>query len=216
MPHPRYAQGNIKTWNKAVGDAVAPGDVLAGIETDKATVDFEMQEEGYIAKLLFPEGASEVPLGVPIAVLCENKEDVAAFADFVPGEASSEPAAEEPLPAASSSAAAPVQGSISRGADSGERKFVSPLARKMAAEQNVDLSLILGTGPNERIIAADVEDAIKSGVTQRQPDVVVTKVEPAAAAKAAPAKADLPDHLFTDIENSQIRKVIAERLTHSK
>jgi pyruvate dehydrogenase E2 component (dihydrolipoamide acetyltransferase) len=87
---------------------------------------------------------------------------------------------------------------------------VSPLAKKMAEEKNVDLSQILGTGPNDRIIAADIEEALISGKTQK--DVVVKKVTPASTS----TKAELPDHMFTDIENSQIRKVIAERLTHSK
>jgi len=68
-----------------VGDSIKPGDVLCGVETDKATVDYEMQEEGFIAKLLFPEGAMEIPLGTAIAVLVETKEDIAAFADFVEG-----------------------------------------------------------------------------------------------------------------------------------
>jgi pyruvate dehydrogenase E2 component (dihydrolipoamide acetyltransferase) len=184
--------------------------VLAGIETDKATVDFEMQEDGYVAKLLFPEGATEVPLGVPIAILCEKKEDIAAFADYVPGEASAEAEAVA-APAQAAASSAPT-GSMTRSASaSGERQFVSPLAAKMAAEKNVDLSQILGTGPNDRIIAADIEDALISGKTI-QKDVVVKKVTPAATS----AKAELPEHMFTDIENSQIRKVIAERLTHSK
>lgn len=97
MPNlsPTMEKGNLKTWNKAVGDSVEPGDVLAGIETDKAVVDFEMQEEGYIAKLLYPEGANDIPLGTPIAVLVDDKSDIAAFADYTPGGApSAEPVAE--------------------------------------------------------------------------------------------------------------------------
>ena len=82
-------KGNIKSWNKKEGDEIAPGDVLAAIETDKAVVDFEMQEEGYIAKILFEAGAKDVPLGAPVAILVDNKEDVAAFANYSPG---SEPA----------------------------------------------------------------------------------------------------------------------------
>jgi pyruvate dehydrogenase E2 component (dihydrolipoamide acetyltransferase) len=75
-------QGNIAKWLKKEGDSIKPGDVLASIETDKATIDFEMQEEGFIAKLLYPEGAKDVPLGKPIAIYVENKEDVALFKDF--------------------------------------------------------------------------------------------------------------------------------------
>ena len=75
-------QGNIKTWNKKVGDKVKPGDVLCGIETDKAVVDFEMQEEGYVAKLLYPAGAKDVKLGELIAILVDKESDIAAFANF--------------------------------------------------------------------------------------------------------------------------------------
>ena len=95
-------KGNIKKWNKQVGDPVAPGDVLAAIETDKAVVDFEMQEEGYVAALLFDEGAKNVTLGTPVAVLVEDEADLAAFKDYKGGDSSaapSTPAAAEPAPA---------------------------------------------------------------------------------------------------------------------
>ena len=87
MPNlsPTMEKGNIKQWIKKVGDRVDPGDVLAAIETDKATVDFEMQEEGFVAKLLFDEGAKDVPLGTPVAILVEDEGDVAAFSDYTPG-----------------------------------------------------------------------------------------------------------------------------------
>ena len=99
MPNlsPTMEKGNIKSWNKKVGDEIAPGDVLAAIETDKAVVDFEMQEEGFIAKILFDEGAKDVPLGAPVAILVDNKEDVAAFANYSPGSAS-EAAPSQPAP----------------------------------------------------------------------------------------------------------------------
>ena len=99
-------QGNISKWIKQIGDEVGPGDVLAAIETDKATVDFEMQEEGYVAKLLYPEGAKDVPLGAVIAVLVENKEDVAAFANYDPSSAGSAPAKQE-TPAAEEAVSQP-------------------------------------------------------------------------------------------------------------
>lgn len=88
MPNlsPTMEKGNIQKWLKQVGDEVQPGDTLASVETDKAVVDFEMQDEGYVAKLLYPEGAKDVDLGKIVAVLVENKEDIAAFADYT-GEA---------------------------------------------------------------------------------------------------------------------------------
>ena len=92
-------QGNLQKWLKAVGDEVAPGDVLAAIETDKATVDFEMQEEGYVAALLYPEGTKDIELGKIVAILVEEKDDVAAFADYTLESASGAPAAPASAPA---------------------------------------------------------------------------------------------------------------------
>ena len=115
MPNlsPTMEKGNIKSWNKQVGDEIAPGDVLAAIETDKAVVDFEMQEEGFVAKILYEAGAKDVPLGAPVAILVDSKEDVAAFANYSAdsaGESASEPipqaAAPTPSPASSASPAA--------------------------------------------------------------------------------------------------------------
>jgi len=90
MPNlsPTMEKGNIQKWLKQVGDEVNPGDVLAAIETDKATVDFEMQEEGFVAALCYPEGAKDVELGKVVAILVENKEDIAAFKDYDPEAAS--------------------------------------------------------------------------------------------------------------------------------
>ena len=78
------SQGNIQKWLKQVGDAVSPGDVLAAIETDKAVVDFEMQEEGYVAAILYPDGAKDVELGKIVAILVEEESDIAAFKDYSP------------------------------------------------------------------------------------------------------------------------------------
>jgi len=102
---PTMTQGNIAKYVAAVGDTVAAGDRLAEIETDKATVDFEMVDDGVLAKILIPEGAQDVPVGTPMVVLCDDAADVAAFADFtVDGGAPAAPAAAAPAPAA---AAAP-------------------------------------------------------------------------------------------------------------
>ena len=109
MPNlsPTMEKGNIQSWGKQVGDEVQPGDVLAAIETDKAVVDFEMQEEGFIAKLMYPEGAKDVELGKTVAILVENKEDIAAFANYsedaTPAQA--QPAAAQETQAAASTPA---------------------------------------------------------------------------------------------------------------
>jgi pyruvate dehydrogenase E2 component (dihydrolipoamide acetyltransferase) len=86
-------KGNIAKWLKKEGDSIKPGDILAQIETDKATVDFEMQEEGYIAKLLYPEGAKDVKLGQVVAIIVDNKDDIAKFKDYQGGAAPATPAA---------------------------------------------------------------------------------------------------------------------------
>jgi len=98
MPNlsPTMEKGNISTWNKKVGDKVMPGEALCGIETDKAVVDFEMQEEGYVAKILYADGAKDVDLGMPIAILVDDADDIPSFADWAPGSAS---AAAEAAPA---------------------------------------------------------------------------------------------------------------------
>ena len=102
-------QGNIKSWGKKVGDTIAPGDVLASIETDKAVVDYEMQEDGYVAAILFDAGAKDVPLGAAMAIIVENEADIAAFANYTGGEAptaQAEAAPAQAAPAAQPQAAA--------------------------------------------------------------------------------------------------------------
>ena len=212
-------QGNIQKWHKAIGDEIAPGDVLASIETDKAVVDFEMQEEGYVAALLYPEGAQDVELGKIVAVLVEDKADVAAFKDYDPAAASGSPAPAEAAPTsepvAAQTTAAPAQAAapVTQTTASGDRVFASPLAKRLAEEKGLSLDQIAGTGPNNRIIAADVNEAQAQPKAQAQTQ--------AAAPSKAPAQqlvTDLPSiaAAYEDLENSQIRKVIADRLTHSK
>lgn len=162
-----FVQGNLSKWLKKVGDPVEPGDVLAAIETDKATVDFEMQEEGFVAALLYEEGTKDIELGKIVAILVENEEDVAAFADYNPNAAEAAPAAPaeaapaEAAPAEAApaqQAAAPTGGAPVKAA--GDRVFVSPLAKKLASEGDLPLDGIQGTGPNHRIVAADVKEAL--------------------------------------------------------
>lgn len=117
-----------------------PGEALCGVETDKAVVDFEMQEEGYIAKILYPDGSKDIPLGEPVAILAFDQSDVAAFEDWAPGSGSQESAAPEtPASQASTPAAAAPRGSAPK-SSSGDRIFVSPIAKKTAEEKGVDLS----------------------------------------------------------------------------
>lgn len=213
MPNlsPTMEKGNIAKWLKKEGDSIKPGDILAQIETDKATVDFEMQEEGYIAKLLYPEGAKDVKLGQVVAIIVDNKDDIAKFKDYQGGAAPATPAAAAapaaPKKEAEAPKAAPVTTSSApqRSASAGDRVFASPLAKKVAAEKGLDLSGVTGSGPNNRIIIQDVEAALK-------------KPQTAAPQKRAASTGlvDFSNVNFEDKEVSNIRKVIAERLCYSK
>lgn len=100
-------QGNIAKWHKKVGDTIKPGDVLCAIETDKATIDYEMQDEGYVAKLLHPDGTKDLPLGTVLAIVVDDEDDIAAFADYTDdgGAAATPAAASTPEPAAAATSA---------------------------------------------------------------------------------------------------------------
>jgi pyruvate dehydrogenase E2 component (dihydrolipoamide acetyltransferase) len=206
---PTMEKGNLGAWNKKVGDTIAPGDVLCSIETDKATIDYEMQDEGFIAKLLYPEGAKDIPLGSAMAIVVDNEEDIAKFADYT---AEAGPAATpapakavgaEPTPAAAApvAAAQPAAAAPAAPARGGDRVFASPLAQGLASAQGLSLASVAGTGPGGRIIKADIEDALAAGSHRASEPILFDSA---------------PGIGYTDIENSQIRKVIADRLTYSK
>lgn len=188
--------------------------MLCSIETDKATIDYEMQDEGYIAKTMFGDGAKDIPLGTPLAILVDEETDIPAFSDYVADSASeapvqeSAPATPEPVVQASSGAAqtsAPATPQV----PAGGRVKASPLAQNAAADAGIALATVAGTGPGGRILKADIEDALKNA-----------PVPAAAPQKAAAPQIEIPSFdsgaAFTDYPNSQIRKVIAERLTFSK
>jgi len=207
---PTMEKGNLGAWNKQVGDTIAPGDVLCSIETDKATIDYEMQDEGYIAKLLYPAGAKDIPLGSAMAIVVDNEEDIAKFADYTaedlgsaatPAPAKAAAAEPTPAPAALVAAAQPAAAATAAPARGGDRVFASPVAQGMASAQGLSLASVAGTGPNGRIIKADIEDALAAGSHRASEPILFDSA---------------PGIGYTDIENSQIRKVIADRLTYSK
>ena len=132
-----------------MGDQIAPGDVLCSIETDKATIDYEMQDEGYVAKLFYEAGTKDIPLGKVLAILVDDKDDIAAFADYVAeegGAAPAAPAAPAPTPAAAAptpaaAAPTPTPAAASKpAASSGDRVFISPMAQNMANAKGIDVS----------------------------------------------------------------------------
>ena len=176
---PTMEEGVIASWVKEEGDAITAGDSLCEIETDKATVDFEMVDDGFLAKKIAPAGGPAMPVGTIIAVMVDNESDVAAFANVTPEQLganpspsssppSSSPAESEPLPK-QEPAPAPAPAPSLEAKDTGMaadpsrgRVFASPLAKKTAAEKGVSLADVQGTGPRGRVIAADVEEYVPS------------------------------------------------------
>ncbi|UWP93238.1 pyruvate dehydrogenase complex dihydrolipoamide acetyltransferase [Aliiroseovarius crassostreae] len=216
---PTMEEGTLAKWLVKEGDTVQSGDLLAEIETDKATMEFEAVDEGVIGKILVAEGTEAVKVNSPIAILVEEGEevgDVAASAPAAPAAAEAEaaPAAvEASAPAAAAAPAAPAP----QAAD-GTRIFASPLARRIAADKGLDLTQISGTGPKGRIVKADVE-----GATASAPAATAAASAPAAPA-AAPAPSVSSDAVaamyqgreFEEVKLDGMRKTIAARLSEAK
>jgi pyruvate dehydrogenase E2 component (dihydrolipoamide acetyltransferase) len=231
---PTMEKGNLAKWLKKEGDKVKSGDVIAEIETDKATMEVEAVDEGTIAKILVPEGTQDVPVNDVIAVLAGDGEDVkaagaaAASALPKPAAAAEAPAAAKPAPApapspapaakaATPAAAAPApQATAPAPQTNGHgRIFSSPLARRLAKEAGIELGRITGSGPHGRVIARDVEQA-KSGKGLKAPAAA-----PAGAPAIAPGMSDkqiralYEDGRYEVIPHDGMRRTIAQRLTAS-
>ena len=202
--------GSIASWNKEEGDTFGPGEVLCSVETDKATVDFEAQDDGVVAKILAPAGADEIQCGAPILITVEEEDDVAAFKDYVLEEAAPAPVVEEtpePVPAAPTPTPAPVAAPAPAPVTpSGGRIVASPLAHMLAKDMGYDISTISGTGPGGRVIAADVKEFTPSAVVSEAP-------APAQVAMTAPP---IPGVGYTDYPISDSAKETATRLAQSK
>ncbi|MEH6833844.1 MULTISPECIES: pyruvate dehydrogenase complex dihydrolipoamide acetyltransferase [Falsihalocynthiibacter] len=210
---PTMEEGTLAKWLVKEGDTVSSGDLIAEIETDKATMEFEAVDEGVIGKILVAEGTEGVAVNTLIAVLLEDGEsasDIGAPAAAKKTEAAPEKAESvETSPAAASTPAAPA-------AASGERLFASPLARRIAADKGLDLSAISGSGPKGRIVKADVENA-----TAAPKSAPATSAAPAKAALATGADASQVAKMYADRDYEEItldgmRKTIAARLTEAK
>ena len=227
---PTMESGSIASWNVAEGEAFAAGDSLANIETDKATVDLEATDDGYIAKILAEAGSGDINCGEPILITVEEEEDVAAFKDYVV-EASSEPAAavEEaapPAPAPAVEAAPPAPASPPAAAPApaaaGERVVASPRAHTLAKEKGygeISALRIVGTGPGGRIIAQDVLDydpASAPAVSAAAPAVAEQAAAPAAAPSAPPLPEPVSGDGYTDYALPAAALELASRLHASK
>ena len=226
---PTMEKGNLAKWVKKEGDKIKSGDVIAEIETDKATMEYEAVDDGTLAKIVVPEGTQDVAVNSVIAVLANEGEDLKAAAS-AGVKAPAVPKAEEPKkPDAKQSAPAPgtqaasaphAPAAAAQKVDSvrpagANRVFASPLARRIAKEANLDLNRVQGSGPHGRIIARDIEQA-KSGKGLRAPSGA-----PAAAGLIAPAMSDAQirslyeEGSYELVPHDGMRRTIAQRLTAS-
>ena len=234
---PTMEKGNLAKWLKKEGDKVKSGDVIAEIETDKATMEVEAVDEGTIAKIVVPEGTQDVAVNDVIAVLANEGEDVKAAgagaakptaSSTAPPKAAEAPAAAKPAPtpaaaaapapkATAPAAAAPApQATVPASQTNGHaRTFASPLARRLAKEAGIELARVIGSGPHGRVIARDVEEA-KSGKGLKAPAAA-----PAGAPSIAPSMSDkqiralYEDGSYEVIPHDGMRRTIAQRLTAS-
>ena len=233
---PTMEKGNLAKWLKKEGDKVKSGDVIAEIETDKATMEVEAVDEGTIAKILVPEGTQDVAVNDVIAVLAGDGEDVKAAAGAgaakpaasspPPQKAAEAPAAAKPAPTPAPAAApaakttalaapAPQAAAPAPQTDGHGRVFSSPLARRLAREAGIELARINGSGPHGRVVARDVEEA-RSGKGLKAPGAA-----PAIAPAIAPGMSDqqiralYEDGSYEVIPHDGMRRTIAQRLTAS-
>ena len=222
---PTMTEGTLAKWHVKEGDAIASGDVLAEIETDKATMEVEAIDEGTVGKLLVSEGTEGVPVNQTIAVLLEEGEDAGAIeaAPAAPAAPASPPAATPPAPdpaptapPATSPDAAPVKAN--------GRVIASPLAKRMAKQAGLDLAAVKGSGPHGRIVKRDIESALAMGAPGTAPAAAqvpapVAAPTPAVVAPSGPSAKQLADLLGMAYEQqplSNVRKTIAARLTEAK
>ena len=210
---PTMTEGKIARWLKKEGDTLESGEIMAEVETDKATMEMEVVDEGVMHKILAPEG-STVAVGTAIAVIAEDGEEVPA--DYVPESSAEATPAVEPAPEPAVQQAvetpAPVESAPAPVARTGRIK-ASPLARRLAKQKGINLAAIQGSGPNGRIVKADIESASRRGISLGGSTAAVTP-PPARPLPQGP----LPYHAdeFDRVENSMMRKAIARRLSESK
>lgn len=228
---PTMEEGNLAKWLVKEGDKVKSGDVIAEIETDKATMEVEAVDEGVVAKIVVPAGTEAVKVNALIAILAEEGEDVAAAAagggsDAAAPKAEAAPAKADTAPAPVKSEAAPAPASSSAptaqsAAQSGNRVFSSPLARRVAKEAGIDISKVSGSGPKGRVIKSDVEKAVAGGSAKAAPAASQAPASAPAPALAKGASDEAVLKLFEQgsyelVPHDGMRKTIAKRLQESK
>ena len=213
---PTMEKGKLSKWLKKEGDKVKSGDILAEIETDKATMEVESIDEGVLAKILVAEGTDDVAVNTPIAVIAAEGEKVSDVAPVVSppaAKAATSPSGEDKKVAAAPSSSP--QGEVARSAGgAGGRVFASPLARRLAETKGIEISSVHGSGPRGRIVVKDVEGAKPGAAPAAKPGAPAAAFAPAPSDEAVlkvfePGSYDLVPH-------DTMRKVIARRLTESK
>jgi pyruvate dehydrogenase E2 component (dihydrolipoamide acetyltransferase) len=207
---PTMEKGNLAKWLKKEGDAVKSGDVLAEIETDKATMEVEAVDEGVLGKILIAEGTSDVPVNQAIAILLEEGEDKSALANR------KDAPKPQPVASAGQPASQPQAQALAVGTKTDDeiRVFASPLARRVAKDAGLDLGKVQGTGPHGRIVKADVDAAQSKGSAPAQmPAISGAGVQPMADDKI---RALFKEGSYDVVPHDSMRKIIAKRLLESK
>lgn len=207
---PTMTEGTLSKWLKKEGDAVKAGDVIAEIETDKATMEVEAVDEGKLAKILIASGTSGVAVNTPIAVLLEDGESADAIKAPAPTNSNQKNPAVEKPPVTEVCCTKPVQPT----GPAGERVFATPLARRLAEQKGIDLASVQGSGPHGRIIRADL-DTIKPGAAPVAAPLATVRPS-ASGGPDAKALATAYGMEFTELPNNNIKKVVARRLLESK
>ncbi|RWR07653.1 pyruvate dehydrogenase complex dihydrolipoamide acetyltransferase [Paenirhodobacter populi] len=210
---PTMEEGTLSKWLKKEGDEVKSGDIIAEIETDKATMEFEAVDEGVLGKILIPEGTSGVKVNTPIAVLVEEGESV----DATPAPKAEAPKAEAAKEAPKAEAA---PAAVAAPKADGKRIFASPLARRIAAEKGLDLTAVKGSGPHGRIVKSDVEAAQAAPKAAPAAAAPAPAAAPAAAApqgmSAATVAKMYEGRAYEEVTLDGMRRTIAARLTEAK
>jgi pyruvate dehydrogenase E2 component (dihydrolipoamide acetyltransferase) len=230
---PTMESGTIASWNKHAGDAFVAGDVLCAIETDKALVDYEAQDDGIVAKLL-QKVSDECVIGTPICVVVEDASHVAAFADYRYVAAAAESTSSSNTDAAATAAATSIEANAAPATITAGPSFLFPSARHLAESKGLDATVLIGTGKDGRVTKGDVMEAIKAGSLPAlaiKPAFASFTAAAATAPTPAPSATSTPPPLslselilptietagsYTDLPNTKMRKIIASRLTTSK
>ena len=221
---PTMEMGGIARWAKHEGEAIAAGDIIVEIETDKATIDFEAQDDGFLAKILVPAGSSDLPVGTPLAITCEEESDIAAFANSTADEFGAEdsspppPSAPPAAPVVATPPPTPTPTPPPQNVTTapGGRVIASPAARRVARENGVQVNSIgVGSGPDGRIIAADVDAFVLSGGATGSHatmgagvDFVHSATRHSIAEKLTRAKQEVPHYYLTvDVDLTEVMRM---------